>query len=499
MVPRKWGSVDLIGVCTCTPTVKDCPTCPKGAKRAGAGAGAGAAVKKPRKAARACGFCRIPGHTRRKCPAMDDWNRVSVEGPQTLVLYPTSRRRAREDPRSRWALFERTVLIDGKVAKGADGGTPVYQAKHKLAAGRLWLALHRWGTRVSPFYRWEISDEWDRTRRSPQPQIWLRSTTSTTFESLMGNGKGDLLPHTFRTQWSGAFAHHRNSMSIQEWNPQEVLGTTAFNGDLQGVTVAANNGANVNAAVYKARVQGSMGGGVTAVYLAAREGRVKVLRFLVGTKKDRNLVQRLDPTFPAYLKVLTGTEADPNRTNRPDGAMPLHAACIFGRAECVRVLIAAGADPNRASTNGNGTTPCMLAAEFGHVACLRALAPQDTLVSVNAMCTGGKNRGKTALDIADGLRRFGAMYFLRRIGGFNRLNLNRQRNGGKRNKGKGNKQTREDIGFTTSFDYGDEGGSTLRNRWLYRQNSYNNRTRAPSSSNPEVDSLAKRLVSLRCV
>ena len=51
---------------------------------------------------------------------------------------------------------------------------------------------------------------------------------------------------------------------------------------------------------------------------------------------------------------------------------PLHRAALGGHEACVRVLIAAGADPNVVNVGGN--TPLQIAVEKGHRECAKILA-----------------------------------------------------------------------------------------------------------------------------
>ena len=91
-----------------------------------------------------------------------------------------------------------------------------------------------------------------------------------------------------------------------------------------------------------------MEGTCTAACVAAERGHADLLRFLVG-----------------------GAGADPDKGDTSDGSTPCLVACIMGHAECVRVLLALGADPNRASNNGS--TPWSWANFKKNEACKEAL------------------------------------------------------------------------------------------------------------------------------
>jgi hypothetical protein len=183
-----------------------------------------------------------------------------------------------------------------------------------------------------------------------------------------------------------AKAHHRAKKADRAPAPamtaearRVLLGKASCEGDLAGVRRAVEAGADPGEAAFD--WDGSVGGTVTAAYLAACKDRVDVLRFLVGD-----------------------AGADPNKGNIRNGWTPCHSACGNGNDGSVRVLLELGADPDRATTDGHGFTPCMWAADNGHVACLRALregSPGGALASVNAVGTGGGYGGDTALDIAE--------------------------------------------------------------------------------------------------
>ena len=174
---------------------------------------------------------------------------------------------------------------------------------------------------------------------------------------------------------------------LSEDAAQRLLGEAAAKGDLDGVKRALRAGADVNEAVYEC--DGWMGGTCTAMYVAvygrcgtSRGGHTDVLQFLVAA-----------------------AGADVELGDADDGFTPCLVACYKGYAESVRVLLALGADPNRASVEGGeGETPCMRAAVHGHVACLEALragGPGGAFTSVDAVGTGDDFEGKTALDLAE--------------------------------------------------------------------------------------------------
>lgn len=70
------------------------------------------------------------------------------------------------------------------------------------------------------------------------------------------------------------------------------------------------------------------------------------------------------------VRLLLEAGADPSRADDSAQA-PLHWASRFGRAECARLLIAAGSDPNQRT--GNGWTPLLLALYSNSVETIQAL------------------------------------------------------------------------------------------------------------------------------
>jgi len=193
-------------------------------------------------------------------------------------------------------------------------------------------------------------------------------------------------------------AAHRPPLEIPA---QELLGRSSFNGDLIGVERAWEAGADVNAAVFWIGRQNrgpgprtcGVGGTFTAAFVAATQGHPDVLRFLL----DKG--------------------ANPNRGDTSDGMSPCLAACTWRQVECVRVLLEEGANPNLALTDGSNFTPCMETASVGADVCLRALAPDGVLTSVNEVATGGYYEGNTALDIAIDEENVEIANYLRELGG----------------------------------------------------------------------------------
>ena len=138
------------------------------------------------------------------------------------------------------------------------------------------------------------------------------------------------------------------------------------------------------------------GDGSSLLYWCARYGDVSAMRFLLahGEKLD-SIASTIDLECAAYFghwrlcEFLLENGADVNRTNRDTAETPLHAAlCTANRPAyelVVRVLLAAGADPNRATKPGvetgafmrdcrtKGETPLHRAAAFAPESTIRLL------------------------------------------------------------------------------------------------------------------------------
>ncbi len=134
-------------------------------------------------------------------------------------------------------------------------------------------------------------------------------------------------------------------------------------GELESIQKWIAEGADVNCLV---------DGMFRAVAHPGTGDRVAVVRYL--------LQNGADPHLPAYdhasaldlwayegdasvVRVLLDHHADPNLGCAPSGETPLHYATsqghLPGRTECVKLLLAAGADPNRPANVGIETTAYM--------------------------------------------------------------------------------------------------------------------------------------------
>ena len=156
------------------------------------------------------------------------------------------------------------------------------------------------------------------------------------------------------------------------------LGPACKAGDLAAVQKIVKAGGadpafDVNAGIFNP--WGHPGGTWTALYVASAHGHAQIASYLVAE-----------------------AGADPHKGCTKTGLTPLHTSCAHGSPHVVRALLAVGADKNRKA--GDGSTPAMWALSGGVAESLRALTEGTAPLDVNAVATGGKHAGATALDIA---------------------------------------------------------------------------------------------------
>ncbi|HWS34925.1 MAG TPA: ankyrin repeat domain-containing protein [Actinoplanes sp.] len=89
-------------------------------------------------------------------------------------------------------------------------------------------------------------------------------------------------------------------------------------------------------------------------------------------KLQRSLVAACEWGSPQRIAALLRAGADPGMPDG-DGTTPLYRASVQGRADVVRVLAAAGADPDAESGHGDEGLPLCAAACWGHVDAVAAL------------------------------------------------------------------------------------------------------------------------------
>lgn len=162
-------------------------------------------------------------------------------------------------------------------------------------------------------------------------------------------------------------------------------------------------------------------GGITtedrdwAVYLAVQQNRPDALVALVDKCPDINIPARRIPGedhgpvldhgplwtaatkgFHLMAKVLLQAGADPNRARASGGETPIAMASQSGFADTVAMLLQAGADPNRVRPE-DGATPIYQASENGHTATVEVLLRNGA--NPNVATTDG--RDYTPLKIAN--------------------------------------------------------------------------------------------------
>uniref|UniRef100_A0AAY4EZQ2 SOCS box domain-containing protein n=1 Tax=Denticeps clupeoides TaxID=299321 RepID=A0AAY4EZQ2_9TELE len=131
--------------------------------------------------------------------------------------------------------------------------------------------------------------------------------------------------------------------------------------------------------------------GETAIYLAAKNGRTRSVRWLVKAGADASL-KTSDLSCPLFaavdgchvdvVKLLIKHGAEANGERSASGWSCLHQASFKGHAEIVQVL--AGVS-NLEATDDYGITPLFVAAQYGHSQCVEILA--EAGASVNCQAT----------------------------------------------------------------------------------------------------------------
>ena len=140
----------------------------------------------------------------------------------------------------------------------------------------------------------------------------------------------------------------------------------AKSGDLEGVKAALNSGTDVNA---------KNGQGVSALWAAAFDGKVEVIRVLLANGAG-----------------IDAAVAVPGPDEEPVEVTALHVAAANGHLPAVRVLKEAGADVNYAGSDG--MTPLMVAAVGGHADMVKYL------LDSGADAKRKNKKGQTAAELA---------------------------------------------------------------------------------------------------
>ena len=133
-------------------------------------------------------------------------------------------------------------------------------------------------------------------------------------------------------------------------------------GDLAGVQVELDKGANVNAKMWRR----------TPLHSATAGGHTEIAELLIDNGADVNANEDYGWT-PLHLaakyghrevaELLIAKGADVN-AKKKDGWTPLHLAALYGHTEIVELLITNGADVN--AKTEEGATPLHEAAGWGH-------------------------------------------------------------------------------------------------------------------------------------
>lgn len=164
-----------------------------------------------------------------------------------------------------------------------------------------------------------------------------------------------------------------DAMSYTELNEQCY--NAAWHGDLQQLKQSISDGADPNV--------NNPSSGFSPIQTAAYHNHADIVCFLIecGAEMDNHaLISACNFGHAEVLCILLDAGADPNFTTTSTGETPLHIAACRGKregtTECVRRLLAAGANPNVRTRNRVGTptwggayvvgeTPLHLAAAYG--------------------------------------------------------------------------------------------------------------------------------------
>jgi ankyrin repeat protein len=103
-------------------------------------------------------------------------------------------------------------------------------------------------------------------------------------------------------------------------------------------------------------------GGISAVLLAAYNGREDLARTLAARRNDLDIFEASALGVLDRISSLLRNEPGLVHAFSPDGFTPLHLSAFFGRASAARVLLDRGADLEAESRNGSHQRPIHSAA-----------------------------------------------------------------------------------------------------------------------------------------
>ena len=136
--------------------------------------------------------------------------------------------------------------------------------------------------------------------------------------------------------------------------------------------------------------EGACPDGITPLHMAAQEGHLDIVRYLVERGADFNQADKWGQTplhaaaYNGHIEVvrylIEGKGADFNLADRWNQT-PLHLAACYGHTEVVRYLIERGADFNQ--VDNEGETPLHLAVLFGRIDVVRILLANGDLIPEN--------------------------------------------------------------------------------------------------------------------
>jgi len=152
-------------------------------------------------------------------------------------------------------------------------------------------------------------------------------------------------------------------------------------------------------------VEGYNGKKATALFLAATDNQLELLKFLVEEGKanvEHGIRDGMAPLFPAaqnghcevirYLVRDAGANVDPH-ASLDSRVTPLFYACKEGKLDAVKTLIKLRADPNHQLEDG--TTPIFIACEYGQLAVVQFLVRE-----AKVLLDCPRSDGKTPIRIA---------------------------------------------------------------------------------------------------